>query len=734
MRIFIRLAQSLWGTMKKFLAEQKVYYLPGMLTFLVFFVISNALNFSISYMGNTNPEVAKAIIANFWGTILLQVVKVIIVYCCIGAVLGAVVYRALLEAGRTFHVRISRRGAAGATVGILVFSAMVLFFEKIIINPQLYVENFASHSSLFSSFQMFLTDTVHPLFFSVPLYILALSVIGFAVKSVITIDALKRLPKRMLSFRYAWIGAGVLVVIVIISVLYQQRVIFYESGRGPNILILSSDALRPDHFSANGYSRGTTPNIDRILKRSLQYRGVMTAVPRTFPSWVSILTSQYPLSHNIKHMFPRSRDRNITFDTACTVLNSRGYRTGVISDFAGDIFPRIDLGFQDIRAPRFNFTVLVKQIIIEKQTLLLPFISNGAGMILFPEMRGIAKYSHHCMVSDETIDYIDSSRGRPFFLTVFYSITHFPFSAPYPYYQKYAREGYRGPYKYYKQVVIQMDNGSGRTGEDTEEDRAQVVALYDGCLSIFDREVGRVMAHLRERGLLDNTIVVITSDHGENLYDRDLGMGHGEHLKGYPALEIPFIIHYPGKQDLRSGTKKGFFSSIDIMPTVFECAGIPKPEFFRGRSLVSGAQNSSSGIDSYSETGLWFDNNKRSPLFFHHLRIDYPDITGISDMDMDYHREIVIQQRYQNITNAAKYRAIISGKYKLVYIPLPGGARFELYNQETDPLNQHDISGVHTGVLQRMKQQFFDFIKKESNNNFIVHRDFLFPMFSDPAF
>ncbi|HQP47184.1 MAG TPA: sulfatase-like hydrolase/transferase, partial [Spirochaetota bacterium] len=721
MNSILHSTKSLWGMMRKILGQYRAHYLPGLITFLVFFGISNVLNFSFSYMGNTNPEVAKAILVNFWGTIILQILKVLIAYGVIGALLGVLVFRAVIEAGRTFHRSPGYRTAAGFTVGILVFSTMLQFCEKIIINPQLYVENFASHSWLFLSFQMFLTDNIHPLVFSVPLYIIMLLVVCFALKPV-ALREVKALFTRIISFRFRWYAAGVICVMIIFMVLYQQRVIFYEEDRRPNILILSSDAVRSDHFSANGYSRSTTPNIDRVINRSLQFRGVMTAVPRTFPSWVSILTSQYPLSHNIKHMFPRSRDRNIFFDTACTALNAEGYRTGVISDFAGDIFPRIDLGFKYTRAPHFNFTALVKQIIIEKQTLLLPFISNGLGMLLFPEMRGIAKYSHHRMVSDETIDYIDSARGRPFFLTVFYSITHFPFAAPYPYYQKYAREGYRGPYKYYKQVVIQMDNGSGTTGEDTAEDREQVISLYDGCLNLFDLEVGRVMAHLRKQGLLDNTIVVITSDHGENLYDHNLGMGHGEHLKGYPALEIPFIIHYPGKRDLYTGTKKGFFSSIDIMPTLFACAGIRKPEFFRGRSLVSENRDTGNGINSYSETGLWFDNNKSSPLFFHHARIDYPDITGISDMDMEYNREIVIQQRYQNITNAAKYRAIISGKYKLIYIPLPGGSRFELYDQEKDPFNQHNIAKLHNGILQKMKKLFFDFVVKESNNNFIVNR------------
>ncbi|HPB83065.1 MAG TPA: sulfatase-like hydrolase/transferase, partial [Spirochaetota bacterium] len=288
--------KSMWGMMRKILEQYRAYYLPGLITFLVFFGISNVLNFSFSYMGNTNPEVAKAILVNFWGTILLQILKVLIAYGVIGALLGALVFCAVIEAGQTFHRSPGRRTAAGFTVGILVFSTMLQFCEKIIINPQLYVENFASHSWLFLSFQMFLTDNIHPLVFSVPLYIIMLLVVCFALKPV-ALREVKALFTRIISFRFRWYAAGVICVMIIFMVLYQQRVIFYEEDRRPNILILSSDAVRSDHFSANGYSRSTTPNIDRVINCSLQFRGVMTAVPRTFPSWVSILTSQYPLSH-----------------------------------------------------------------------------------------------------------------------------------------------------------------------------------------------------------------------------------------------------------------------------------------------------------------------------------------------------------------------------------------------------------------------------------------------------
>jgi hypothetical protein len=135
-----------------------------------------------------------------------------------------------------------------------------------------------------------------------------------------------------------------------------------------------------------------------------------------------------------------------------------------------------------------------------------------------------------------------------------------------------------------------------------------------------------------------------------------------------------------------------------------------------------------------SETGLWFDNNKNTDLFFQHNRIDYPDVTGISEIDQNYRREIVIQQRYQNITNAAKYRAIFAGGFKLIYIPLPGGIRFELYDQINDPFNTKDLSSTRKDILEIMKKRFYEFVNEKSSDNFVVSHGYLLPVFSDPIF
>ncbi|MBN2041381.1 MAG: sulfatase-like hydrolase/transferase [Spirochaetes bacterium] len=729
------------------LKTNKSEWLPGAVFFTLLFLVSTVMNFSLTYMGNTSEKAVSMVLQHYLFVIIFQILKVLFLYVIIGSLLSIVFSRAFKEIQKrsSFIKKHESFYIVLFTVIALFLFTFLLFSEKLIQNPQSYVENFSAHSIIFKHYQYLLTDNFSPMLFKIIRYIILIAfavffTASFNFKKILLYisEALRWL--KSLSFRYKAILLTAFALFFVFKFSYYFIYNNTDTGK-PNILILSSDALRPDHFSCNGYERNTTPNLDRFVKESFQVRGMFTVLPRTFPSWVSILTSKYPLSHGIKHMFPRTRERIVKFESAVSYLNNEGYRTSVISDFAGDIFPRIDLGFDKVSAPDMNTLVLIRQIILEKQTFLLPFISNKFGLGFFPEMKDMAKLTFPEYLTEETIAEIESSGKDPFFIVTFYSITHFPFSPPYPYYKKYTDPDYQGGFKYFKDRVVNLNQDRTVSAEVRDEDKKQVVALYDGCVSKFDREAGKVIEFLRDSKKLDNTIVLILSDHGENLYDCDFGMGHGEHLKGNDALEIPFIVHHPALDNLKGQTVRLTSSSIDVMPTLFDIAQFSKPDYFTGKSMLNRINSSEScvsdnfdAVNAYSETGMWFDNDKSSPLFFHHQRIDYPDISGVSGIDFNYNDEVVTYQEYQNIVNAAKYRAIFSGQYKLIYIPLKDRVKFELYNFKEDPDNCNDLSKSRKDVLDKMKILFYDFIDKESAGNFIFSKDYIFPAFNDPVY
>lgn len=726
-----------------YLKSKKLYFVPGLIVFFILFLMSSILNFNFDYMGNKSEKFVDLLTGYYIFLIVFQLIKILVVYLLIGAILNIIFFTTVVNLQKRYRFFNKKENLFSVIIsiaGILLFVFFV-FAKKLILNPQPYVENFAAHSKILKSFLFFLTDRINPIIFD--LFIIIISAFLLLILILSFRDYIIRIFEKLrniIIIKQLKIILSVLFLIILVIILYNTNIIFYSSSKNkPNILILSADALRPDHMSCNGYDKKTTPNIDDLVKNSIQFRKVFTTVPRTFPAWVSILTSKYPLSHGISHMFPRTRERNKKFETAVDYFNQLDYRTTVISDFAGDIFPRIDLGFKKISTPDMNLPVLIRQIILEKQTFLLPFITNKLGLFIFPEIKGIAKLPVPEVLTEETIREIKSARGKPFFIVTFYSITHFPFSSSYPYYKKYTDEKYIGPHKYFKDRVLKLDNsGSNQSEKETAEDNKQVNALYDGCLNQFDFEVGKIIDYLKKKDLLDNTIVIITSDHGENLYEKNFGMGHGEHLRGNYSLEVPFIIYSPNKAVGIRKTYEQTSSIIDIMPTIFEIAKFTIPEYFEGTSIIQKTQNKVKdkdfNIDAYCETGMWFDNDKSSPYFFHHERIDYPDISGVSEIDFSFKGEVVISQRFNNIVNGAKHRTIYSGRYKLIYVPLRKGVKFELYDYISDPDNNYDLSATRSDILEIMKKKFYSFINEKSSGNYIIENESLFPVFFDPVF
>ena len=130
----------------------------------------------------------------------------------------------------------------------------------------------------------------------------------------------------------------------------------------PNLLILASDGLRPDHLSGNGYGRGPRPreHSDRPMARARAFSDTVVQIPRTAPSWTTLLTSQWAGEHPVVHtLVGHEGARVLSFITLASALAAQGYRTAVVSDYAGDHFSRFPFGFQRVSAPAFHFPDLV---------------------------------------------------------------------------------------------------------------------------------------------------------------------------------------------------------------------------------------------------------------------------------------------------------------------------------------------------------------------------------------
>lgn len=725
--------------MLKFLKTKYKFWFPGFVVSTLFLLTSIIFHSSFSYMGNTDNSIMDLVLSNYKLLLVSFIFQLVLAYLVIGIGLNIIVRLAVLSISRFFRCKMNFLHS-GFFIAVVIFIFWILqFLKMLVMYPQVFSDSFAQKSPILERFQIYLTSSSFPAFFEAPQAILLFILLlffsieifsriwdkrTFLLNHIYSISTEIALTFKKYRLKFLAVTFTI-VVLLCVNLLYSFQKNKNIRNKHLNLLILGADALRPDHISAYGYFRKTTPTIDILIRNGTSFKNVYTALPRTFPAWVSILCSQYPFEHGIRHMFPTTKTRNKRFYTLAHYLKEQGYETSVYGDLAADIFPRIDLGFDAIDTPNLNFKLLIQQVIIKSHPYLYSFFLNNLGTRIFPSIRQEIHFNDPKFIVEKVKNRLsDYTKGdkQPFFINAWFSLTHFPFSAPYPYYKKFSAPDYKGPYKYYKNRLLTKN----ASDESSEEDKKQVRALYDGGVLAFDDAVKEILSHLRENDLLEKTLIVILSDHGENIDEKNYGFGHGEHLRGKYSLNIPFILHGPGIYPKESSQ---IVSSIDMVPTVIEALGFPATDSFKGESLFREKQ---AAVGAYTETGIWFENV--SNFFFQKKRILYPGIAGLSTIDFNYNDEIIVQDFQENLINMAKHRAIITKEgFKLIYMPLQDRIEFELYDLKQDPDEKVNLALKRPDLLNKLKNIFYTFLK-EKDSNIIFHEGFILPVFKEPIF
>jgi arylsulfatase A-like enzyme len=416
-------------------------------------------------------------------------------------------------------------------------------------------------------------------------------------------------------------------------------------------------------------------------------------------------------------MFPTWEERARDFDALPERLAQAGYATGVVSDFAGDIFGRIDLGFGRIDTPSFDFRQLIRQRALERETPLLPFLHSHLGRRLFPVMRELNDAADPILLADDAAAALHALKGKPFFLTVFFSTAHFPYAAPAPYYAKYTDPGYRGRFKYHKPV------GLGSDAPPDAADITQIRGLYDGAVNAVDDGVARVLRALESEGLADDTIVVVTADHGETLYDNGHGAGHGDHLFGDEGTHVPLVVYDPrlAKAGAHGVRASGIARDVDIAPTLYALTGVAPPPDLDGVSLAPeliapapapAPAPASARRLAFAETELWF--TEEIPGLAADLRMPYPGILALTELDGRHHSEIVMRRDMQPITRMARHRMVRDERWKLVYVPTRKGVKYMLFDTVADPAEIHDVAVENPAEVTRLATELWAWMLRDT--------------------
>jgi len=504
-------------------------------------------------------------------------------------------------------------------------------------------------------------------------------------------------------------------------------------NRGPNVIFLGIDSVRPDHVSAFGYPRNTTPNLDRFLRDSVAFTNAFVPLARTGPSWISVLTGCDPPTHGQRDDLPPKETRIPPVPTLASHLQNLGYRTSFFLDNSTFMCMEPELGFARISQPRPDIVTLGLSFLPLHLSLYYYVLNDSLGFYYAPRLRAnqafSTVYDWRYFSSAIARALVLSRRDGKFFLAAHTCIGHAPFHVRYPYSTYFAppppaplnRFAYRLPFE----LMLSGDDFLKRAEKyNWPPLLAQENNLYDTLVRETDDWLGSVLDAIRRQGLYDNSLIVVFADHGEDLYRPDLAYpgviplpylasNHGFHVWGDDGYRIVLAIKLP-KSESAGRQVPWLVRSIDIAPTVLDALGLPPLMEAQGISLMPQIANPARDphLSAYGEAGwtlpFWFIPGHRPYPYSHWALFHYIDPQSL---------RIYRKQEYMAGFVMAKDRTLRDDRWKIIAYPMEGnplGFRTTLHDVERDPTNRLDLATSEPIVLAEMRARLAPFIETDA--------------------
>ncbi|MBH55104.1 MAG: hypothetical protein CMI18_12265 [Opitutaceae bacterium] len=379
--------------------------------------------------------------------------------------------------------------------------------------------------------------------------------------------------------------------------LYKDRL--YQSvkrtiGDQPNIILITLDHMRIDNIAANGFPHMVTPHMDNLVEEGQSFLRHQIAANACMPSRASLFSGRFPQNHGVL-----TNGVPVSEDEVCIqhVLRDAGYFTGQIGKL--HFWPHKE---RDHRGPHpayaFDEMLLTDEPgcydddygrwleakgpeAREAGDLGLPLYRKDMARVF----QGKPEWTQAGYVGDQSIRFIKRNAGRPFFLHAGFYAPHPPLNPPERDYNKYKD-------KTFPPLIIETEEQLKKLPESYQNSNAveddfdpeywkHYRQCFYGMVTDVDRWIGAMVHTLKREGIYKNTVIAITSDHGDHLGD------HGQNSKNsYPyktVYTVPFVIVGP---DIPArGVVDDLVSSVDVMPTLLQAAGAPTPRFVNGVSL-----------------------------------------------------------------------------------------------------------------------------------------------------
>lgn len=413
-----------------------------------------------------------------------------------------------------------------------------------------------------------------------------------------------------------------------------------HDSKRPNVFLLVLDTARADFFSCYGHPRTTSPHIDALAAEGVRYDSAFATCFWTFPSHASLLTGLYPTEAGAtsETLF---LPKEVT--TLAERLGEAGYYTGA---FVRNPWLSVERGFHQ------GFDDFVEA------------------------WRGDEDLQNQAVgeriAVDRTIEWIDSRAGKddPFFLFVNLNMPHLPYAPPKEYRDRFLSPDWPLPRL---QEMTELTGGwehlAGASPLD-ESDLAMLRELYEGDIAFTDELSSRLFNAFREKGILDDTVVIVTSDHGENIGEH----GMIDHVFSMydTTVRVPLILRYPPRFP-KSEVCNDLVSLIDVMPTILElCDAVdPKEDALRFQYSLCNA-----------------DREIRPAIFAEN---DRPE-NGLQ----------LLRRHFPNFDTGhlnCRTRMVRTGQYKLINNVL---SYMELFDLIKDPGEENDISKERKELRRRL--------------------------------
>ncbi len=466
----------------------------------------------------------------------------------------------------------------------------------------------------------------------------------------------------------------------------------------PNVIFVVVDALRADALSAYGHSRDTSPFLTQMAAEGILFTRYYAVNSWSLPASVSMTTGLFPSVHGVMRMKGKEGAGSLRAEipTLLEILKKEGYNTTTISTNllidagnsarGSDYFRGMGDLPETVPALKFFFWRKLDAAVSrwgggKAQPKIYTWLNRVLPSLHEGTLKAVGirdenkawwnatPYPQAPEVNEFFLKYLDeveSERGfdrnkHKFFFYLWFMDPHRPYIAPPPYDKQYMPPSERQE-EHQSRLFVRGEKIHGG-GELLPGDVPILRRLDDGEIRCFDDSLRTLFTELQQRGWLDNTVVIITADHGDEFYEHG-GFRHDQNIFN-EVVKIPLIMWYP--KELEARRVEHLSSQVDLMPTILELLGVPPPPGLQGQSLLS--------------------------------------LERAEQIDRAIFGEQIVPKKGKFIEE----RFIIQQNHKLIETIESGAQSFALYRLDTDPTESHNLlqeGQAPPAQLRRTLEQF----------------------------